>query len=338
MGMLTLLLSGALLHGSVWPQPVTTPPPPPAALARAERYFARTGGQALLVMHRGRIVHEVYREGGGVHRKQMLASGSKSFVGVAAIAAVQDGLLRLDAPASDYLAEWQRDARKSGITLRQLLSLESGIESGNPGTGCGGRRATWDDALRAQAVASPGTVFRYGPFPFIVVGTVIERVQRESFAQYLQHRVLDRLGVAVEWRAKCGDGKPQLAGGAAMTARDWATFGDMLRRGGVHDGTRVLDETLVRQLFRPATSNANYGLSWWLAGASLQQRPTVGASSRSAARLPDWLPPDLVMAAGAGKQRLYLIPSHELVVVRMGPLLGSRTFDDSDFLAALLEP
>ena len=365
--MLTLLLS-VLLQGSTV-QPAASPEAPsPQHIARAEQYFAQTGGQAFLVMHRGRVVREAYRDGGAADRRQMLASGSKSFVGVATIAAVQDGLLRLDAPVSQYLPEWRSDPRKARVTLRQLLSLESGIQTGNPGTGCGGRGATWADALKAPAVAEPGTVFRYGPFPFISAGAVIERVQRAPFEQYLQQRVLDQLGVQVEWRAKCGDGNPQLAGGAAMTARDWATFGEMIRRGGVHNGVRILEEQLVRELFRPAVSNPNYGLSWWLVGAAMQRMPTRGpdqnsvGSARSRLRdrlgrgnrgrigardnstasgeqgLPGWMPRDLVMAAGAGDQRLYVIPSHELVVVRMGPLLGRRGFDDRAFLEALFAP
>lgn len=354
--MLTFLLSLALLQ------------PPPAALQRAEAYVARTDGQAMLVMHRGRTIHEAYMDGGGADRRQMLASGSKSFVGLATIAAVQDGLVQLDARVGQYLPEWQRDARKSRVTVRQLLSLESGIESGNPGTGCGGRGSTWNDAVQTGTFAEPGTTFRYGPFPFIAMGAALERVQGTSFESYLDQRVLKPLGVTVEWRAKCGDGKPQLAGGAAMTARDWGTLGEMIRRGGVHNGRRILDEQLVRELFRPSGSNPAYGLSWWLVGATVQAQPAAGLEAAGAGNrrgilrdrsgrlgrgrrgqaadgasgtgtsMPSWMPLDLVMAAGAGKQRLYIIPSRELVVVRMGPITGGRQFTDLDFLSALLQP
>jgi CubicO group peptidase (beta-lactamase class C family) len=363
--MLTLLLSATLLQALPLQPPAPAQAPPPRALARAEQYFAQTEGQALLVMHRGRIAHEVYRAGGAADRRQMLASGSKSFVGVAMIAAVQDGLLQLDDPVSRYLTAWRSDARKSQVTVRQLLSLESGIAVGNPGTGCGGRGATWSNAVSAPSVAEPGSTFRYGPFPFISAGAALEQVQSDSFERYLQRRVLDRLQVQVEWRAKCGDGKPQLAGGAAMTARHWATFGEMIRNGGVHAGTRVLEERLVRELFTPAVSNASYGLSWWLVGATMQAQPALGPegaragagrarprdrlgrgrlgsrandTAGSSAVLPPWMPRDLVMAAGAGDQRLYVIPSRELVVVRLGPIVGRHTFNDQAFLEALLTP
>lgn len=341
--------------------------PDPASLARAEAYFADTDGQAMLVMHRGRIIHEKYRAGGSEGQRQMLASGSKSFVGLAAVAAVNDKLLSLDQPVSTWLTDWRNDARKNRITVRQLLALESGLESGNPGTGCGGPGATWNDALQAGTFAEPGSTFRYGPYPFLVAGAVIERVQSRSFADYLEQRILDPLGIEVEWRARCGDGKPQLAGGAAMTARHWATLGEFIRQGGVHQGKRLLPASLVQELFRPAAANPNYGLSWWLVGATLQAQPAlgleqarggrragrlgarragrVGARGRGETRadataggvpeIPAWMPKDLVMAAGAGKQRLYVIPSKELVIVRLGPLTRGRQFDDAQFLGAL---
>jgi len=50
----------------------------------------------------------------------------------------------------------------------------------------------------------------------------------------------------------------------------------------------------------------------------------------------DWLPNDLFMAAGAGKQRLYVIPLLKLVIVRLGKFLGSRAFSDAKFLNLLL--
>jgi len=311
--------------------------PSAAQFERAVAYASRTDGQAILVMHRGQIIHERYIAGGSASKSMMLASGSKSFVGVGAIAAVADGLLRLDAPVSDLLPEWKSDARKSRVTVRQLLSLESGIQTGNSGTGCGGPRSTWVDAVAAPALAEPGTRFRYGPYPFITIGAAIERVNpRESFDAYLERRVLAPLGVKVEWRMKCSDGKPQLAGGAVMNARDWATFGEMIRRGGLHGSTRILPADLVAQLFRPSSANPAYGMAWWLRGAAFQTNPAMGALGVGAEASADWLPPDVVMAAGAGKQRLYLIPSRELVIVRMGPVRGGRAFKDDEFLGALL--
>jgi CubicO group peptidase (beta-lactamase class C family) len=359
--------------------------PDSAAFARAAEYAAQTDGQAVLVMHRGRIVYETYMAGGGVSKRSGLASGSKSFVGVAALAAVADGKLNLDRPVGEYLPEWRNDPAKQRITVRQVLSLESGMQSGNPGTGCGGPGKTWSDAINAGTFAAPGEQFRYGPYPFIVGGAVIEKVTGERFEDYLDRRILKPLGISVAWVLKCGDGKPQLAGGASMTARDWAVFGEFVRRDGEYNGRRILPAGLVRELYRPSGANPSYGMSWWLVGAALQANPAMGieqadgggamggrggggrraggfgfrlgalrraraarqgrggeAGSRigtgPSAPLPTWMPADLFMAAGMGKQRLYVIPSMELIVVRMGPITGGRQFTDLAFLEALLGP
>lgn len=362
--------------------------PDSAAFARAAEYAAQTDGQAVLVMHRGRIVYETYMAGGGATRRSGLASGSKSFVGVAALAAVADGKLNLDRPVGDYLPEWRSDPAKQRITVRQVLSLESGIQSGNPGTGCGGPGKTWSDAINTGTFAAPGEQFRYGPYPFIVGGAVLEKVTGERFEDYLERRILKPLGISVAWVLKCGDGRPQLAGGASTTARDWAIFGEFVRRDGEYNGRRILPAGLIRELYRPSGANPNYGMSWWLVGATLQTNPAMGIEqadgggsggrggrmkgglgggglgggrlgalrrARAARRggggaegsrigtgpsapLPSWMPSDLFMAAGMGKQRLYVIPSMELIVVRMGPITGGRQFTDLAFLEALLGP
>lgn len=339
--------------------------PDSTQLARATEYAARTGAQAVLVMHRGTIVHERYMAGGSITHRGPLASGSKSFVGLGAIAAVADRKLVLDRAVADYIPSWSSDARKARITVRQLLSLESGLESGNAGTGCGGPGKGWPDAINAGTYAEPATAFRYGPYPFIVGGAIVEQVTGRSFDDYLRIRLLDPLGVRVEWAMRCADGKPQLAGGARMTARDWATVGELLRNEGMHKGTRLLPADLVRELAKPAAVNPAYGLSMWLAAATLQTNPTMGigaadgtagggdtnggrmgrgailrrrrqATPTGPNEWPTWMPKDLYMAAGMGKQRLYIIPSRELVVVRMGPVLGGRAFTDIGFLEPLL--
>ena len=327
---------------------------------RAVAYVARTDGQAVLVMHKGQIVYEAYMDNGGATRRQLLASGSKSFVGVAALAAVQDQLLTLDEHVADIVNEWRDDSLKSRVTVRQLLSLESGVDPGNPGTGCGGAQAMWSDAIAASAKSIPGTHFAYGPFPFIATGVMLERLLKsESFDAYLERKLLIPLHIQVEWRARCADGKPQLAGGAAMTARDWGTFGEFIRLGGVTPSAigskRLLPEQLVSQLFVPSHSNPSYGMSWWLRGATIEAQPALGPNTeianstagplrrrmlaqrgRMPTVVPNWIPDDLVMAAGAGKQRLYIMRSRELVVVRMGRLIGGNAFQDTEFLQALL--
>lgn len=315
--------------------------PPAAAFEKARRHAAATGAQAMLVMWRGEIVFEEYMAGGSRDSRQRMASISKSITGLATVAAVADGKIELDAPVSRYLPEWSGDTRKSQITVRQLLSLESGLESGASGTGCGEGRATWNDAMSAPSLAKPGAEFSYGPYPFSIMGMVLERVlDGEKFEHYLDRRIGLPLGIKVAWPLRCSDGKPSLAGGAAMTARDLASIGEMVRLGGVFKGKRILPDSIIAQLFVPAHSNKDYGMSWWLAGAT--GNPAAGERQAGASvrrdPVPSWLPRDLVMAAGMGKQRLYIIPSRELVIVRLGPINRGALFRDLNFLKPLIAP
>jgi CubicO group peptidase (beta-lactamase class C family) len=110
-----------------------------------------------------------------------------------------------------------------------------------------------------------------------------------------------------------------------MTARNWARFGETIRL----DGRGVLKPGQVKRLWEATAANPTYGLTWWL--------PTAGAGGAVGRALVEGLPNDVRMAAGAGGQRLYVIPSRELVVVRQAPVRGGERFQDGEFLRRLLK-
>ena len=266
----------------------------------------------------------------------MLASGSKSFVGVAAVAAVQDGLLRLDDPASGSITEWKDDPAKSAITYRQLLTLTSGLTPGERGYAVKG--PAWKVIAEKPMTSKPGQAFAYGAYHLNAFAYALERkLGQETFEGYLKRRVLDVIGVKVEWRFRCADGHPQVGGGAFMTARDWATFGEFIRQSGSWKGKKVIEGELLATCFRGTEQNPAYGLTWWLKKpVTPELKAKIPILSREWGDLAnsDWIPNDLVAACGAGKQRLYVIPSRKLVVVRQGAL--SQTFSDMEFLSLLL--
>src|SRR5438093_6319637 len=88
----------------------------PADCARAAKYSESKRGVSMLVMQNGRIIFEHYANGGSADGRWPIFSGTKSFWGIAALAAVHDGLLKLDDPVSDTITEWKSDPRKSQIT------------------------------------------------------------------------------------------------------------------------------------------------------------------------------------------------------------------------------
>jgi CubicO group peptidase (beta-lactamase class C family) len=296
------------------------------------------------VLVNGQSLFEDYPHG-HPDRAHELASGTKSFAGALALAAAADGLLHLDEPASDTLSEWRDDPRKTCITLRQLLQLTSGLESG----GKHGQVPTTAEALQVKAVFTPGTHFLYGNAPFQVFGEILRRKllpRAHDPLAYLQARVFDPIGLRVGGWRHGRDGQPHFASGASLAAREWAKFGELIRVEGRWHGRQILPAGLLRESFHGTPDNPTYGLTWWLnaplpATARNQQRQLafgVEDMTREAA-----LPRDLVLAAGAGKQRLYVSREKQLVVVRQATGIlealatGERGgFSDRAFLLRLL--
>jgi CubicO group peptidase (beta-lactamase class C family) len=306
------------------------------ALREAAAYSAARRGVSLFVLQRGQLVFEDYPNEGAPERGWELASGTKSFSGVMAAAAVQDGLLSLDERASDTLREWRGDERKRRITIRQLLSLTSGIEGGRLG-----RPPTYAEAVAAPAAAEPGASFSYGPLPFQIFGEIMRRKTGGDPLDYLTRRILAPLDIApTQWR-RGADGNPHLPSGAHFTARDWAVFGAFVLRGG--DGR--VDARALRENFAPSRANPGYGLTWWLLRDGLiPPRPGAGVdvSGALAARFGE-----ISMAAGAGDQRLYLVRELDLVIVRQASGIlramrearrgGANAWSDEEFLGTILE-
>ncbi|HSG39279.1 MAG TPA: serine hydrolase [Thermoanaerobaculia bacterium] len=317
------------------------------SLRKAAEYSAARKGISMLVMVDGEILFEDYPNGGSPSRPSELASGTKSFSGAMAVAAAQDGLLKLDERVSRTITEWQREPRRSKITIRQLLSLTSGIEAASRA----GRVPTYAAAVTTPVATAPGARFDYGAEPFQIFGELMLRKlasRGEDPLDYLKRRIFDPIGLEIgRWR-RGADGNPHLPSGASLTARDWAKFGELVRRGGVWQGRRILDKALLDQCFQGTPANPAYGLTWWLnrnvppalrRTIPLLQRNGLGNADLWAAR---GIPRDLVMAAGAGDQRLYISRERKLVVVRqadgiLGALFGADSgYSDLEFLTLLL--
>lgn len=307
----------------------------------AAEYSKTINGRSVLVLKGGQIVFEQYHNGHSADTPHRLASGTKSFAGAMAVAAIADGLLKLDEPVAETITEWRSDARKAKITIRQLLSLTSGLE---PGTN--GRPPSYARAIEAAALHDPGSRFAYGPAPFQIFGEVMRRKlaasgRKEDPLQYLERRIFNPIGLKYARWTRAADGNPQLPAGAFLTAREWAKFGLLVMNKGKWEGRQIIPAKLLAECFNGSQANPAYGLTFWL------NRPGLGAQAsepgetaqnnrrrQSGAGIYLGGLRDLVMAAGAGKQRLYIIPSRDLVIVRQGE---GGPFDDAQFLARLLD-
>lgn len=298
-----------------WPRPAAAE----ARYREAAAYSAGKRGVSMLVIERGRTVFEDYPNEGGPDRPWELASGTKSFSGLLAAAMVQDGLLRLDERCAETLAEWRGDAGKREVTVRQLLTLTGGV-----GTGQIGRPPTYAQAVAEPLSGPPGEAFRYGPQPFQVFGEIVRRKlaaggRSDDVYAYLQRRVLEPAGVAAaRWTRQTG--QPNLPSGAHLTARDWGRYGQFVLNGARIGGRPTVDSATLAACFEGTRVNPGYGLTWWLLRPGLIGPGEQAGLDEAAAAVERYA--DVRMAAGAGDQRLYLIPDRELVIVRQASKIG----------------
>ncbi len=301
----------------------------------AADYSAGHQGHALLVRDRdGTILFERYETGWDADTPHMLASGTKSFTGVAAMCAVEEGLIALDEVVSETLVEWAEDDR-AAITVRDLLSLSSGLQPAprNIAPGQGGRRAadTYQAVLATRLVGKPGGQFAYGPAHYLAFGSFLQRKLREadrapSLAAWYDEVLLGPLGLDSSLFHQDQAGNIDLAGYAELTARDWSRFGLCVLRDGVPlDGeTALLPPERLEECFAPSRHNPAYGLTWWLLYHPRQRLRGMNLINRALSKQleaplrEDGSAVRGYVAAGAKGQLLVVLPDDGLVITRFG--------------------
>src|SRR6184192_4497540 len=221
----------------------------PTDCARAAKYSESKRGVAMLVLQSGQTIFEHYANGGSARERWPIFSGTKSFWGIAALAAVREGLFKLDDPVSDTITEWKNDPRKSQITIRQLLSQTDGIEGASFL-----QRASIRDrnamAIRLPVVAEPGTAFIYGPSHLQIFSELLRRkLGGGNTIAYFQKHVSDRLGLGRLNYKKDSRGNPLPATGFELTAREWARLGELILGNGNYRWRQIVPAALLREAF-----------------------------------------------------------------------------------------
>jgi CubicO group peptidase (beta-lactamase class C family) len=310
--------------------------------ARAAKYSESKRGASMLVIQNGRTIFEHYANGGSARGKWPIFSGTKSFWGIAALAASRDGLFKLDDPVSDTITEWKSDPRKSQITIRELLNQTDGIEGASRL-----QRASVRDrnamAIRLSVIAEPGAAFIYGPSHLQIFSELLRRKLRGGdVISYFEGHVSNRLGLGRLNYKKDAHGNPLPATGFELTAREWARLGELVLGHGSYHGRQIVPAAVLREAFTGSQANPSYGLTFWLNDQVSNGReadmerildlPWQSAHWSNACICRD-APADMVVALGSGYQRLFVIPSLEAIIVRQG---SSAKFSDAHFLRLLL--
>jgi CubicO group peptidase (beta-lactamase class C family) len=340
------LLALALLASCSEPGPPPLPPLPEGALeavsvepgvprealARAvDALFTREGigeTRALVVMHEGEIVAERYGEGFTAETPMVGWSMSKTVTGVLIGMMVADGRLALDeSPPIDH---WQRAGDPRGeITLRQLLQMRSGLrheEKAEPlYTSPEVRMMFLDgrDDMAAWAEAQPldhepGRHHQYSTASTVILGDIMARLlapdggpsaRQEAVAHYLNARLATSLGMD-SLVAEYDSAGTMVAGSQVWaTARDWAKFGEFLRRGGTAGGAQIVPRRWIDFMRSPSPRAGDYGAHLWLNHPSGTARDVLFAGQG---------PDDLFAAVGHLGQYILVSPSQRLTVVRLG--------------------
>ncbi len=318
------------------------PAPDIAAYQAAALYSARQNGDAMLVLKGDQIVFETYQNGYDASKPHVLASATKSFSCAIAVAAKMEGLLSFDEPASKTLTEWKSDPLRSKITVRQILNFTDGLDPATDALQGASTPDKYQYVLTVPLVA-PGTVFRYGPSHLAAFGAIMDRKLKADgrytdVYDFIDQKVFQPIELKMgEWRRDLA-GHLIMPGGAFITAREWVKYGELIRDQGVWKGQTILDKAMLSECFTGSAVFPAYGLTFWLNNP--MPISTIGlddvfphsnaAKQNGLFQIAPGGPTDLVMMAGAGDERQYVIPSLDLVIIRFGR--AAKGWTDAEFL------
>jgi CubicO group peptidase (beta-lactamase class C family) len=314
------------------------------SLELAKEYSEDMSGEVLLVWADGDLILEDYQNNTSPEKRHSLAEISTLFSGLEVLAAREDGLLTLDEPVSESITEWQDDPEKSSITISQLLHLTSGLNPGNYKS-----IPPMEEVLKRALIYPSGKEFRYGPIPFQVFGLIIHK---KGVSGYLKERILNPIGIEggywkIDQEVFTSDTNsftlPRLFDGSSLTAEELGRIGRLLLNKGNWKGKTIIED--ISPLTQPSPASPGYGLGVWLNKnintksdssfiSNLPENIMLLRGTNKEKVIYDAAPSDLYMAAGRLNQRLYIIPSKEMVVVRLGG--ADLRWSDAEFLARLL--
>jgi len=333
----SLFLGALMLSAATAGQPAAVKAP--AALPDAESFFtapALAETRALLVMHKGRIVYERYAPGYGPGNRFISWSMAKSVTSTLVGALVSDGRLELDTPAPVPAWRSKPGDPRAGITLRHLLHMSSGlrhVESGPTPELSDTNRALFADrsadiaaaALAAPLEETPGTLFKYSTLTTHILSDIMGRTlapdaapeaKRKAVRQFLEARLI--APAAMPTLVCEFDMAGTLLGGSFCHAslRDWGAFGQLYLDDGRVAGRQVVSRDWIRFVRTPAATDGGYGGHFWL---NLPR-----AEGREDVLFPSAGPRDAYGAVGHLGQYLLIVPSRQLVVVRLGNTPDTR--------------
>jgi CubicO group peptidase (beta-lactamase class C family) len=307
-----------------------------AALEQAAAYGEETGSHALIVYRGDGIELEKYYPGFNANSIEATASMHKSVLALLVGMAIDQGYIgSVDDPAAKYLPEWADDGR-AAITLRHMLNQTSGIDfttvSLNPLGGFFQLMFGADvtaASLHLPLAVEPGTQFDYNSVIPQNMGLIIQRATGRRYAQYLSEALWRHIGAPDAFVILDSDEKsmPRTSCCLEATARSWLHVGLLHLNRGVIGGRQVVPAEWIADVATPGELNPNYGYFTWLGNAHSEFRYYNRKTDTRVFHSEPFIARDVTYFDGFGGQRVYIIPSYELVIVRTGA--ASLNWDDS---------
>jgi CubicO group peptidase (beta-lactamase class C family) len=239
--------------------------------------------------------------------------------------AVTQRRLKLDRPIRRLYPE--ADSAHGSLTPRQLLTMTSGLHlNWVRDLTVGGDRIR--DALSLPFDYQPGTHWEYQQSPVTLLANVVERAVGQDLQDFAQEQLFDPIGIRRGTWSWQRDRAGHTEGWAHLSMRnaDWARLGHLVLRRGRWGRGQLISRKYVRQMLRPSRRNNAYGFLTWLNGRGRWVLPAVSGTDEGTGRVVPAAPWDLVFFAGLMEQRIYVIPSRDMVIVRLG-VNGSREGD-----------
>lgn len=283
-------------------------------------YLELKNTKSFMILVNGRIVMENYFNGHTATTPWYWASAGKTLTATVTGIAQEEGLLNINNKVSDYLGTgWTSAplAKENLITCKNLLCMTSGLND-----------ALGDDVSPAnlQYVADAGSRWAYHNV-YVKLQDVVAQVSGQTWTSYFNTKLRDRIG---------------MTGGAWInndglsvywsTTRNMARFGLLSLNQGKWDGATIVSSAYFNQATTTSQNlNQAYGYLWWLNGKNTYRLP--GLQLQFNGTLVPNAPSDMYAALGKNDQKIYVVPSMKMVIIRMGEVANPEnpTFALSGF-------
>jgi len=296
-------------------------------------FLETTNTDAFIILKNGRIVMEKYFGDFDETTPHSWNSAAKTLTSLTVGIAQQEGYLDINQPSSTYMGTgWSSltTEQESNITVRHHLTMTTGLDYGVPESAC-------TDKECFLYKNEPETFWYYHQGAYTVLDNIVSGAVNQEFTSYFNSKIRNKIGMGGTWV------QLNYLNLYFSPARSMARFGLLNLNKGVWDKTPILKDA---DYFTEATTtsqnlNPSYGYLYWLNSKSTYKIP--GSEELFEGKLIPNAPDDLIAGLGAFDQKMYIVPSKGLVIVRMGESggedeLGPTTYDNElwGFINALM--